>query len=226
MPNEVADGVFQLAPLPYVNVVVVRGAEGWTLIDAGLSPTQGRLVAQLRGLGIGRGDVDRIVLTHGHLDHAGAAEGLRRELGAREVLVGGADLAEVRRGANASGEPGSPLSRLPADIGYPPVPSAAAMPDDPIVLDDARSLVPVATPGHTDGHVAFHLPDCDVVAGGDTMFNVFRLRPAPTFLCADQPRNHASILRLAELRPRTLLLAHGDPVHGDVEGRLRSVIRA
>lgn len=226
MAIEVADGVFQLAPLPYVNVVAVRGGNGWTIVDAALAPVAQRLVRSLAKLGIRQGDVERIVLTHGHLDHAGGAERVRAAFGAREVLVGAADLTDVRAGTNASGDPGSPLERSPLPSpGYPAVPSAQSL-HGPLALDDDRALVPVPTPGHTDGHTAFHLPDEGVVLGGDTVFNVFRMAPAPGLLCSDADRNLASILRLAELEPSTLLLAHGAPVRRDVAGKLRTLARA
>jgi glyoxylase-like metal-dependent hydrolase (beta-lactamase superfamily II) len=226
MAIEVADGVFQLAPLPYVNVVAVRGGNGWTVVDASLAATAERLVRGLAKLGIRTGDVERVVLTHGHVDHAGGAERVRAAFGAREVLVGAADLDDVRAGNNASGDPGSPLERSPLPSpGYPGVPSAQPL-ADVLALDDDRDLVVVPTPGHTDGHVSFHLPDSDVMLGGDTVFNVFRLTPSPGFLCSDAAQNLASILRLAELDPSVLLLAHGDPVTDDVAGRLRTLARA
>lgn len=226
MAIEVADGVFQLSPLPYVNVVAVRGGNGWTIVDAALSLVASRLVRDLSRLGIRGGDVERVVLTHGHTDHAGGAERVRAAFGAREVLVGAADLPAVRAGENASGEPGSLLERSPfPSPGYPGIPSAQAL-RGPLPLDDGRSLVPVPTPGHTEGHLSFHLPDSGVVLGGDTVFNVFRMTPSPGFLCSDADRNRASILTLAELRPATLLLAHGTPVRSDVASRLREVARA
>lgn len=226
MAIEVADGVFQLSPLPYVNVVAVRGGNGWTIVDAALSTLAQRLVRDLGKLGIRAGDVERIVLTHGHLDHAGGAERVRAAFGAREVLVGAADLDDVRAGTNASGDPGSPLARSPLPTpGYPAVPSAQAL-TAPLELGDGRELVPVHAPGHTDGHTAFHLPDSGVVLGGDTVFNVFRMTPSPGFLCSDAGRNLASILTLAELDPSVLCLAHGTPVRDDVRAKLREVARA
>lgn len=226
MAIEVADGVFQLAPLPYVNVVAIRGGNGWTIVDAALSTVAQRLVRDLGKLGIRDGDVERIVLTHGHVDHAGGAERVRAAFGAREVLVGAADLDDVREGTNASGDPGSLLERSPLPSpGYPAVPGAQPLTGD-LDLDDDQTMVVVPTPGHTDGHVSFHLPHRGVVIGGDTVFNVFRLKPSPGFLCSDAGRNLASILTLAELDPSVLLLAHGTPVRSDVRAKLREVARA
>jgi glyoxylase-like metal-dependent hydrolase (beta-lactamase superfamily II) len=226
MAIEIADGVFQLSPLPYVNVAAVRGGNGWTVVDASLSQTAERLGRQLGELGIRHGDVERIVLTHGHLDHAGGAERVRAAFGARDVLVGAADLDDVHAGTNASGDPGSVIARSPLpEPGYPAVPTAQPL-GGPLQLDDARRLVPVPTPGHTDGHVSFHLPEDDVVLGGDTVFNVFSLRPSPGFLCSDAERNLASILKLAELAPASVLLSHGSPLTDDPAGRLRELARA
>lgn len=217
MVTELADGVFQLTPLPYMNVTAVRGADGWTLVDAGIAGLAQRLARQLFGLGVRRGRVERIVLTHGHFDHAGGAARLRDAFGVTEVLVGRPDLDPVRVGAQPSG--GIP-DRLP--MTHPPLPGAAAV-SGPIDLGDGRTLVPVATPGHTAGHVSYHLPASGVVLGGDAVFNVFRLRPAPGFLCADAAVNAASVETLASLAPSTLQLAHGSPVTGDVAGRLRAL---
>lgn len=226
MAIEVADGVFQLSPLPYVNITAIRGGNGWTIVDAALAVVAQRLVRDLGRLGIRTGDVEQVVLTHGHTDHAGGAERVRAAFGARQVLVGAADLPAVRAGENAGGEPGSLLERSPLPSpGYPAIPTAQPL-AGPLALDDDRALVPVATPGHTDGHLSFHLTDSGVVLGGDTVFNVFRMTPSPGFLCSDAARNLASILKLAELDPTTLLLAHGTPVRSDVASKLREVARA
>jgi glyoxylase-like metal-dependent hydrolase (beta-lactamase superfamily II) len=228
MTTEVADGVFQLSPMPYVNVFALRGGDGWTIIDAAIGQRNSRLLSQLRRIGVGPNDVDQIVLTHGHFDHAGGAESLRSAMGARRVLVDGLDLAAVQAGRNASGERRSALAKLDKlDPGYPPVPTAQALdPGQSFAIGDGRSLVPVPTPGHTDGHLSFHIPELGVVIGGDTVFNIFRMRPSPGFLCSDADRNLASILKLAELQPSMLLLAHGRPVRGDVEGKLRTLAAA
>ncbi len=224
MAIEIADGVVQLSPAPLLNVVAVRGAGGWTLVDAGIDRTGQRLVEQLRGLGIGHGDLERIVLTHGHLDHAGGVARVRDAFGVGEVVVGGGDLPHVRVGANPPGGVPDQLARLPGDlVGYPAVPEAVAT-DEAVVLGYDRRLVPVPTPGHTPGHTAFHLPEDDLVLGGDTLFNVFSLRPAPGFVCSDAPRNRASIATLAGLGATTLQLAHGSPVTDDAAGRLRELV--
>ena len=91
--REVADGVAELfLPLPMrptiVNVYVVRGRHGWTLIDTGMhtSDSAATFRAALDELGIAPTAIDRIVSTHHHVDHYGAS-GPYRELTRAEVCL-------------------------------------------------------------------------------------------------------------------------------------------
>jgi len=64
---------------------VVDGAEP-TIIDPGPTTTLGRHVSELDALGIGAYDLRHVLLTHIHLDHAGATGHLlEREVGDRKV---------------------------------------------------------------------------------------------------------------------------------------------
>lgn len=55
------------------------------LFDAGVTPDG--LVENMRRLDIARGDIDIVVLSHGHWDHTTGMDGLLRELGPRNVPV-------------------------------------------------------------------------------------------------------------------------------------------
>ncbi len=227
-PVELADGVCQLTPQPGINTWLLRGDDGVTLVDTGLDAPG--LERALRRLGVHPREVTRVVLTHGHPDHAGGLRRLRAAGAAPEVLVGAGDLATVRGDApQPDSDPSTRLGRLfnrlpppPPFRPYPPVLDAHALTDG-AELPIAGGVRVVATPGHSPGHVALVLTAHDVVIGGDAVFNYLRLRPSPAFLCADVPLNLRSITTLAELAPSTLVLAHGSPVTGDVAGRLRQL---
>lgn len=97
-------GIHRIAvPVPFpqaggpVNVVVVEEAGGGiALFDTGLGTEEGEaaLLEGLSRLGFALADVRRIFITHGHLDHFGQAEWIRKASGAA-VFVHPADRAKV-----------------------------------------------------------------------------------------------------------------------------------
>jgi 7,8-dihydropterin-6-yl-methyl-4-(beta-D-ribofuranosyl)aminobenzene 5'-phosphate synthase len=63
----------------------VQGRERTLLFDTGVSPTG--VVENMRRLGLAPGDVEVIVLSHGHWDHVTGLEGLTRALGRANLPV-------------------------------------------------------------------------------------------------------------------------------------------
>jgi glyoxylase-like metal-dependent hydrolase (beta-lactamase superfamily II) len=224
---EVADGVHQLTVHAGVNVVVVRDDDGVTLVDTSLD--RPGLTARLAQLGIAPRDVTRILLTHAHQDHTGGVAHLRRAGCDAEVAIGAdeAAIAEGRAAYPPSEDRGARLiSRLPIPGAWGrtiTIPRVTPLRDGQ-VLDIAGGLEVVATPGHTVGHVAFHLPHHDLAIGGDVVFNVFTLTPSPAFLCWRTAPNLASVARLAALGTARLALAHGRPVLDDASSRLSQLL--
>lgn len=87
-PMEVAPGIFWLRQalpfaLDHVNLWLLRGDEGWTLVDCGYDNEESRRTWEnlLSGF-LGRHPVIRIIATHFHPDHAGLAGWLGEKTGA------------------------------------------------------------------------------------------------------------------------------------------------
>src|SRR3981189_186427 len=72
-------------------VYLWRDGDSVTLIDTGAPGSGNQILSAVPG-------VDRIVLTHGHVDHTGSAAELLHATGAA-VLAGAGDAAAIRAGA-------------------------------------------------------------------------------------------------------------------------------
>lgn len=95
------DGISQLTsdivqiqiPLPYalnsVNCYLLRGRDGWTLLDTGLNTAAARSQWQraMQALNISAVDIRQIVLTHTHPDHFGLAGWWQRQVDSPMPLI-------------------------------------------------------------------------------------------------------------------------------------------
>ena len=92
--TKLEDDIWQLRlPLPYaldhVNVYLIQGDKGWTLVDTGLNISKARALWEqtFAELGIGPTDVAQIVVTHVHPDHFGMAGWLQQRFSSLENQV-------------------------------------------------------------------------------------------------------------------------------------------
>ena len=77
---KIAPGVHRIGS-GMVNSYLVEEAGAVTIIDAGAPSYWGDLPGELAAMGRTLADVRTVVLTHGHSDHMGFAERIRRERG-------------------------------------------------------------------------------------------------------------------------------------------------
>ena len=179
-----------------------------TLIDTGAPGSGAEIAAAVPGL-------DRIVLTHGHVDHCGSAAELQAVTGAR-VLAGAGDAAAIRSGTAL---PPAVFEEWEVPI-YERV--SAGLPDiapparvdrelqDGDVLAFGGGAEILAVPGHTEGSIAVHLPRQGVLFTGDTIANVGAVMLG-TFN-QDRARTVESFRRLAALDVETVCFGHGEPI--------------
>jgi glyoxylase-like metal-dependent hydrolase (beta-lactamase superfamily II) len=206
-----------------------RDDDSITLIDTGEAGSGTAIAADLKQIGLAPENLDRVVLTHFHDDHAGSAAEVA-SWGDVQIIAHALD-APVIRGDRPGPTPNfTDFERqLHAQVaaGLPPAPPVRV--DDEVrdgdVLDFGGGGQVIATPGHTDGSIALYLPDHGVLVTGDiaaeyngqVMLGVFNL---------DRAVAAESFRRLAELDVDVACFGHGEPVVGGASARLREAAAA
>ncbi len=184
-----------------------------TLVDTGVERAPARIVAGLAALGKHPADVQRIILTHAHPDHAGGAMEMAARTGA-PVAVHADDAGFVEAGESAPNDKSSTIGRIFArlqDRRFPAVEVGERLADGQ-VLDVAGGLRVVATPGHSPGHVSLlHEPTRTLITG-DAIFNVLGLRYSPRIFCTDIPLSRRTAHVLGELEYDRVGFTHGPEI--------------
>jgi glyoxylase-like metal-dependent hydrolase (beta-lactamase superfamily II) len=206
-----------------------RDDAGVTLVDTGPADAGGAIAAALDEIGLGPPDIDRVVLTHFHDDHAGAAAEVR-EWGDVQIVAHAAEASIIR--GEAVGPPPKFTAaeralhkQIAAEL--PPAPPAEVDLEvqDGDVLDFGGGARVVAVPGHTDGSLALHLPEHRLLLTGDAVaehlgrviLGVFNL---------DTAQAAQSLRRLAGLDVEVAAFGHGEPVLHGAQSRLRQAADA
>jgi glyoxylase-like metal-dependent hydrolase (beta-lactamase superfamily II) len=230
----VAEGVHRIEDA-YTNWYLVEGGDGrLTVIDAGVPSSWSSLHEALRALGRAAGDIDAVVITHAHFDHVGFAARAGRELGVPvHVHTNDAPLARHPWRYDFERSPLLYFATQPRALPIiasllrhraffpPPLKDVVRYTDGELPVPGAPRVV--ASPGHTLGHCALHLPDRDVLLAGDAvvMLDPYTNRRGPRLVAraatADSERNLASLDALAATGARTVLTGHGEPWTDGIE---------
>jgi glyoxylase-like metal-dependent hydrolase (beta-lactamase superfamily II) len=154
-------------------------------------------------------------LTHGHFDHLADHQLVRDRFPAAQVLMHKLDEPKMLR-------PGSAMFTLPFKIPPGTVDRFIAE-GDTLAIGSLRVNV-LFTPGHSPGHVSFHLPDEKVLIGGDLIIGgAVGRTDLPD---SDESALIESVRRVMKLPGDTTLLpGHGGPSTLDDERRTNDYVR-
>ena len=202
-----------------IATAVLHGAGGVAIVDPGPSSTLHTLQTGLAEAGIRVTDITTVLLTHIHLDHAGATGALLRNNPRIKVYVhelGTPHLVDpAKLLASATRLYGEDMDRLWGLV-IPVAPEALTILRGGERLDlGGRTLEVAYTPGHASHHVSYLSADSGIafvgdVAGVKTMPNAFVLPPTPP-PDIDLDLWNQSLDTIEGWRPDTLFLTHFGP---------------
>ena len=137
------------------NVYLIKGSDRTVLIDAGSGFETETLVTNLRLYGVEPSDIDQIILTHSHWDHArGCGDLLKLGAGGVAVHRSGAEALTIgpmwyQFGINAS------RTEPPPEVTFEPLSRVETFENGDILDVGGRSLRVLHTPGHSVDCVCF-----------------------------------------------------------------------
>ena len=242
----VADGVWQLKlpvpfPLRFVSVYLVEGEGGWTLLDAGYDypPAREAWEAGTASVGCDLGlYVERIVVTHFHPDHIGAARWLGERTGApvcmmeREIpfarwLWGSSDTGAFEEYLVRHGMPSPMAAGATRVVRYPltlPDEIFPLRPGEAVSLGENSARI-MHAPGHADNQLVLYDEVRRVLFAADHL--LLGITPNIGLWPESEPhpltRYLVSLESMRGLGAGLILPGHG-PVFHDLEGRIGELI--
>jgi glyoxylase-like metal-dependent hydrolase (beta-lactamase superfamily II) len=201
-----------------VNVFLMMTNDGLVLVDAAWPSKADDIWDGVQQTGHDPADIKHLLLTHGHVDHAGSAAEISRRTGAR-VYIHAADLeltAKGEAGYDAITVTPGIIPRLvyrfvikPGGTKYESF-SVDKTIGDGEILPFANDINVIHTPGHCAGHVSFLLPQDGILIAGDICSNVMGLSYAT--INEDRALARKSILKVADLPFEKAVFGHGNPL--------------
>ena len=206
-------GLYLLEAAGPANCYLIEGTHGLTLFDTGYPSATPRLIKEIERNGFSIRDIEAIVLSHSHFDHAGGARDML-ERHRVKVFAHPADIPAVKGQDQPPRSRGLRLWRSLLRLRYPYRPLEVVVP-----IDEGETLRPLPQwqvlrlPGHTPGSIGIFQPGERVLLCGDALNNRGgRLAIPGDAHCQDPVAARESVRKLAALDLEVLGCGHGPVV--------------
>lgn len=249
MIHQILDKIYKIElPIPFplktMNVYFIDDSPR-TLVDAGIKTEASFEILEkgLEAIGFGLNSIERILITHGHIDHYGQAKRLSSLSGA-PIYIHPIEYGRIRSIIHSLGflksillRNGAPETLVNEAIQY--IESAQSMADsldEAFFLDDGDSILfksmtwkTIHCPGHAPGLICFYWPEKKILFTGDHLLKEITPNPVlnvhgnrPPYRYPSLKEYLASLEKIEGLDISLLLPAHGEEVH-DVRGLIQKI---
>jgi glyoxylase-like metal-dependent hydrolase (beta-lactamase superfamily II) len=214
-----------------IATAVVRSAESVALVDPGPATCLDVLELGLQAQGLRLSHVTQLLLTHIHLDHAGATGTIVRRHPHIKVVVherGAPHLADpAKLLASAARLYGDRMDELWGEVAAVPEQNIVAVSGGEHIGACGRTFDVAYTPGHASHHVSYFDRPSGVAFVGDTggvrIDDGYVLPPTPP-PDIDIEAWQRSVARIEAWSPARLFMTHFGPV-GNVHSHLQTLMR-
>jgi glyoxylase-like metal-dependent hydrolase (beta-lactamase superfamily II) len=249
MIHQILDKIYKIElPIPFplktMNVYFIDDSPR-TLVDAGIKTEASfeTLKKGLEAIGFSLNSIERILITHGHIDHYGQAKRLSSLSGA-PIYIHPKEYGRIRSIIHSLGflksillRNGAPETLVNEAIQY--IESAQSMADpleEAFFLNDGDSISfksmtwkTIHCPGHAPGLICFYWPEKKILFTGDHLLKEITPNPVlnvhgnrPPFRYPSLKDYLTSLEKIEGLDISLLLPAHGEEVH-DVRGLIQKI---
>lgn len=205
--QEIVKGVYQITGFPrhMINMYLVDDV----LVDAGIRGDLPRLLKLLKNHRI-----SKHVLTHVHPDHQGASHGICEAFQV-PLWCSEKEVDAMETGDFSQQIPANLITKFQGQFWTGEKhPVAQGLREGDLVND----FTVIETFGHSPGHLSFWRERDRTLIVGDVSRNISfltlqtELGEPPALFTMDAAQNRQSLRKLGELRPKTVLFGHGQPI--------------
>tara|TARA_B100001013_G_scaffold15766_1_gene9016 strand:+ start:74 stop:817 length:744 start_codon:yes stop_codon:yes gene_type:complete len=197
------------------NVYMMRVGDFYVLIDSGGGMAADTIVNNIQGHGVDPKDIQWLLLTHAHGDHAAGAAPLKERLSNLRVAIAAEAAEWLRTGDEKSInlDKGRATGMYPSGFRFLPCGVDVELHDGQKLELDRTTFEVIATPGHCAGHVSYLVHDegKSILFAGDAIFPQGKILLQYINDC-DLHQSLQSVERLAKLRPDHLFSGHRQPI--------------
>ena len=201
------------------NCYLARSAAGTVLVDPGPPGSERAIAARAAAEGVAPGEIRLILVTHGHLDHYGAAAKVQAWCGA--PIAAHPQAPALSRDRRSALPPAQTLQGSLVRWAYllfaplfplRPLDAAIFLEEDADLSAYGLAGRTILVPGHAPGSLGI------LTAGGDALVGdllVNYVVPSQPLYLSDRAAWQQSYERLRGLGPRRVYVGHGDPFAGE-----------